>query len=68
MWSKVLEFAGVKNTVFDPHVRYPDHIFTQLARACTVLIGEGDHDDYMVFFGRCVGCIVYILLFLSNLF
>ncbi|XP_047740024.1 soluble guanylate cyclase 89Db [Hyalella azteca] len=53
LWSKVLEFAGVKNTVFDPHVRYPDHIFTQLAEACTVLIGEGDQEDYMVFFGRC---------------
>ncbi|ELT87466.1 hypothetical protein CAPTEDRAFT_23131, partial [Capitella teleta] len=53
-WGTVLRQAGLANTVFATHRRYPDDIMTKLACTCSaVLPSPNTPEDYMLYFGTC---------------
>lgn len=55
MWQKVLEEAGLRNTVFSTHRQYPDQFMVRLAEACSATIPDfrASVDRSMHFFGTC---------------
>ncbi|XP_066960233.1 soluble guanylate cyclase 89Db-like [Macrobrachium rosenbergii] len=53
VWEKIREDAGCKTADFNTHQVYSDSIFLQMATSCSNVLGKGDVNDYMRFFGRC---------------
>ncbi|XP_076059432.1 soluble guanylate cyclase 89Da-like [Oratosquilla oratoria] len=53
IWERILEHAGCKTTVFSTHLQYDDNILITLASSCSAIVGKGDKEDHLMFFGRC---------------
>lgn len=52
MWSRVLQAAGCRHTVFNTHQVYADTLITDLAAGCAQMT-TSTVDQFMQFFGRC---------------
>ncbi|XP_068222403.1 soluble guanylate cyclase 89Da-like [Palaemon carinicauda] len=53
VWEKIREDAGCKTSDFNTHQIYSDSLFVQMANSCSNVLGKGDVNDYLRFFGRC---------------
>ena len=51
-WNRILEHAGLRNTVFATHTLYSDSVMTTLAESCAAIIGGKSKQDFVELFGH----------------